>query len=298
MRVEWIAADWGTTALRLWAMAGSRVLERRQSEDGMGHLARDGFEPALLRLAEGWLGDAPMPVVACGMVGARQGWSEAAYRPVPCPPLGQPMHRVAAQDPRLRVHIVPGLAQMQPPDVMRGEETQIAGYLASDPGFDGVIGLPGTHTKWARVRQGRVQAFQTCMTGETFALLAGQSVLRHGIGPGWDEGAFAAAVAEILQAPERLAALLFPLRAAALLQDLPPDAARARLSGLLIGAELAATRAIWQGQPIALIGAGRLAGHYATALAAAGAMATATDGAEITLAGLIAARTLLQETPQ
>lgn len=296
MTPDWIAVDWGTSALRVWAMAGPTPLEMRQSDKGMARLAPSEFEPALLQIIGGWLDGRTLPVIACGMVGARQGWSDAGYRRVPCAPLGPPLHAVATADPRLRLHIVPGLSQSAPPDVMRGEETQIAGYLAANPGFEGVICLPGTHAKWARIANGQVQGFQTCMTGELFALLAGQSVLRHGLGDGWHDAAFRAAVVEALQAPHSLPAALFTLRAAGLLQDLPGAVARARLSGLLIGTELAATRAFWHTTPVALIGAGPLVAHYAAALEMAGTVAEQTDGTDITLAGLTAARTLLKET--
>ena len=63
------------------------MLAEATSDDGMGKLTRDGFEPALLRLIGPWLAGWPGPVVACGMVGSRQGWCEAPYRAVPCTPL-------------------------------------------------------------------------------------------------------------------------------------------------------------------------------------------------------------------
>lgn len=49
---------------------------------------------------------------------------------------------------------------------MRGEEIQIAGYLAEKPDFDGVICLPGTHTKWVRISAGEIVGFATFLTGE------------------------------------------------------------------------------------------------------------------------------------
>ncbi|SEM43275.1 2-keto-3-deoxygalactonate kinase [Gemmobacter aquatilis] len=295
MTPDWIAADWGTSALRVWAMRGDSVLAEAQSADGMGRLGQDGFEPALLRLIGGWLTGAPLPVIACGMVGARQGWSEAAYRAVPCPPLGLPFHRVEPADPRFTLHILPGLSQTTPPDVMRGEETQIAGFLQGRPVFEGTLCLPGTHTKWVHVRAGKVARFQTCMTGELFALLSGQSVLRHGLDEGWDDTAFTTAVAEAAANPARLGTDLFAIRARGLLGSFAPGAARARLSGLLIGLELAATCAIWQGGPVVLIGAGGLSRHYAIALSTLNCTAEVTDGTEITLAGLCAAHRLLKE---
>lgn len=293
---DWIAVDWGTSALRVWRMRGAQALDTRRSAAGMGTLRPDGFEPALLDLIADWLGDQPMPVLACGMVGAKQGWSEAGYRAVPCAALGAPFHSVRPAHPGFDLHIVPGLSQAAPADVMRGEETQIAGYLALHPGFAGTIGLPGTHMKWAQVAAGQVTGFTTTLTGEMFALLSGQSVLRHGLGAGWEAEAFAEGVCAMRDAPQRFAADLFGIRARGLLGQESPDAARARLSGLVIGLDLAAVGPFRAGQPVVLIGEGGLADLYAEALALSGVAAEKTSGDAITLAGLTRAHALLQET--
>ena len=292
---DWIAADWGTSNLRVWAMgADGAVLDQRGSDRGMGGLAPDQFQPALLDLIGDWLPAGRVTqVIACGMVGARQGWIEAAYRAVPCPPLGLPMIAAPVTDPRLSVLIVPGLSQTRPSaDVMRGEETQIAGILSAAPGWDGVVCLPGTHSKWAEISAGEVVSFRSFMTGELFALLSTQSVLRHGMGDGVDEAAFAGGVAEGLARPEALTARLFTLRAEGLLAGLTPDAARGRLSGLLIGAELAAARPWWLGRDVVIAGDGALAGRYAGALATAGVPARQVPVDDATLAGLKRARAI------
>ncbi|MFN3577180.1 MAG: 2-dehydro-3-deoxygalactonokinase [Tabrizicola sp.] len=284
----WIAVDWGTSNLRAFAMAADgRVLAEAASEEGMGRLTRDGFEPALLRLIGAWLDDRP-PVVACGMVGSRQGWCEAPYRAVPCSPLDRAaLVQAPTGDPRLSVRIVPGLKQARPADVMRGEETQIAGALRLMPGYDGVICLPGTHSKWAHVSAGEVVSFQTFMTGELFALLSGASVLRHGMQTeGWDDAAFDSAVSDAISRPERIAARLFTIRAEGLIAGLAPDAARSRLSGLLIATELAAARPYWLGQRVTLVGAERISMAYARALAAQGVEAKRLSATDCTLAGL------------
>jgi 2-dehydro-3-deoxygalactonokinase len=290
IRPDWIAVDWGTSNLRAWAMAATGVLAEARSEDGMGKLARDQFEPALLRLIGPWLGTGRVPVVACGMVGSRQGWCEAPYRTVPCAPLDAAAQVTApTADPRLTVRIAPGLKQTAPPDVMRGEETQIAGALRLMPGYDGILCLPGTHSKWAQVSAGEVVSFQTFMTGELFALLSQQSVLRHGMqGAGWDDAAFDQALSDAIARPERLGARLFSLRAEGLIAGLTPQAARARLSGLLIGVELAAARPYWLGQRVTLIGADALCASYARALQVQGVDAQCLSASACTLAGLAA----------
>lgn len=298
MRADWIAVDWGTTHLRAFAMGPEGLRAEAMSEDGMGRLTPADFESALIRLIEPWLGPGVTPVLACGMVGSRQGWHEAPYRSVPCAPLelGQ-MVPVPVRDPRIRVEIAPGLKQMRPADVMRGEETQIAGALALYPGFDGAMCLPGTHSKWVQISAGEVVSFQTFLTGEMFAMFSTQSVLRHGMaGTGWDEAAFDAGVAEGMARPERLAASLFRLRAEGLIADLGADAARARLSGLLIGAELAASRAYWLGVRVVLVGSVTLTGLYARALAAQAVTAETLAAKDCTIAGLAYAAGALCKT--
>ena len=292
MRPDWIAIDWGTTNLRGWAMGPMGVLDTATSDLGMSRLSPNEFEPALLAMIAPWLMSgqlgAPIPVLACGMVGSRQGWHEAPYRAVPCPPVNAAaMVSVPVKDSRIRFYIAPGLKQMKPADVMRGEETQIAGVLAKNPNFDGALCLPGTHSKWAQISAGEVVSFQSFMTGEMFALLSQQSVLRLGMqGDGWDDAAFDQGVADGMARPDRIAAQLFRLRAEGLISDLSPVAARARLSGLLIGCELAAAKPYWLGTNVALVGSDALSRAYSRALAAQGVTADSLPVTECTLAGL------------
>ena len=217
---------------------------RRAGRGGGGdrgvRLDPEGFEPALLAAVGDWLGEGVRTdVVVCGMAGARGAWIEAPYAAVPCAPGPAAFARAPTLDPRLAVRILPGLRQDAPADVMRGEETQIAGLLAGEPRFEGVACLPGTHTKWCHLSAGEVVSFASYMTGEIFALMATQSVLRRTVAvEGWSKADFLDAVEDGLARPERVAARLFGLRAEALLHGLEPERARARLSGLLIGAEL------------------------------------------------------------
>jgi 2-dehydro-3-deoxygalactonokinase len=298
-RPDWIAADWGTSHLRLWRMArAGAILGRTDSEMGMGRLSPAEFEPVLLGLLKNDLpADGHMTVICCGMAGSRQGWAEARYLPVPnAPPrISQGTH-VQTEDASLSVHILPGLSQAAPADVMRGEETQIAGFLATEPGFDGVLCLPGTHCKWAHVSAGEVVSFRTFMTGELFAFLSGQSVLRHSVAAtGFDRESFENAVAHAISRPQALAGDLFALRAEALLVGLDATVARSRLSGLLIGVELAAARPYWLGRDIVIIGESSIAAAYQTALVAQGAAPRVVKAEEMTLNGLRAAYNELRE---
>lgn len=290
-RPDWIAVDWGTSALRVWAMQGTRVLAEASSDQGMGRLSPDQFEPALLHLIGDWLeADRTCPVLAAGMVGARQGWVEAPYRATPCPPVAAGMAiAVPTRDPRIAMRIIPGLSQSDPADVMRGEEVQIAGVLARWPGFSGTVCLPGTHTKWASIAGGQVTQFRTLMTGEMFELLAMRSVLRHSLAPGpADMDAFRDGLR--LARGQDMPLHLFALRAESLLGSPDPVALRARLSGLLIGQELAATRPLWLGRDIAIVASAGLEPLYLAALESFGATARTLSATEATLAGLCRAR--------
>jgi len=284
-----IAVDWGSTNLRAWALdAHHVVLARTSSPRGMLSLSGpDAFEQALLETLEDWLpSDASgVEVIICGMAGARQGWQEAPYLKVedtPSPLADQLVRRrvsVKVQDPRLEVSIIPGLCQSSPHfDVMRGEETQLAGLLGQQPEFTGSVCLPGTHTKWVHLDAGQITRFSTVMTGELFALLGRSSVLRHSVTPDSLDDArqracFKDGVTSALARPAELSRELFTLRARDLLDpDLPADASRslqlgARLSGLLIGLELAGhTLALPSLAPVVMIGSAELCQRYQLAL--------------------------------
>ncbi|MCF2871086.1 2-dehydro-3-deoxygalactonokinase [Octadecabacter sp. G9-8] len=295
MTPNWIAADWGTSNARFWAIGGDgTVLGERTSDKGMGTLDPSEFEGVLVDVCADWL-ETANTVVACGMVGSRQGWVEAPYQTAPCSVCPATMVTAPVTRVGLTVHVIPGIRQMNPADVMRGEETQIAGFLAQNPGWDGVICLPGTHTKWVHVSADEVVSFQTCMTGEMFALLTQHSVLRHSIAKGgWDDAEFADAMSHTLSRPEALAGRLFSLRAAQLVNDTDTVILRARLSGLLIGAELAAAKPYWLGREIALIGADAVSMPYVAGLKMQGVPVLRGDAKDMTLAGIKAAHALLE----
>ena len=297
----WIAADWGTSNLRLWGFApdGSDLFAL-SSDQGMSKLSPSDYAGVLdALLGEHLPADAPpVPMLICGMAGARQGWAEAPYLPLPArlDALGRGAVRPDITDTRLLPAILPGLCVTTPgqEDVMRGEETQLLGLLALQPDFEGIACLPGTHSKWVEIENGTVTRFDTAMTGELYGVLSAHSVLRHTVAgddgaPPSEEG-LAHGLVEGLSRPDRLSASLFRTRAAALLSDRPPDWCRGYLSGLLIGAEIAAHRS-WRGsRPIALIGAHKLCDLYAEALTEDGAKSVIVDGTAAVRAGLDAAR--------
>jgi 2-dehydro-3-deoxygalactonokinase len=302
----WVAVDWGTSNLRAWGIgADGETSFAKASDQGMGKLAPDAFAGALeALLADAALpeGNAPVDVLICGMAGARQGWMEAPYLDAPTDLGGLAYGAVQPPmpDSRLRPSILPGVCQKLAgaEDVMRGEETQILGLSALVPGFTGVAILPGTHSKWISVAGRRVERFASSMTGELFEVLRTHSVLRLSLtgnldGPDRDAGVEAGLAAGI-EAPQRLAAMLFKVRAGSLLSGRKPDWCAGFLSGLLIGTEIGGQRD-WidaNQEEIPLIGNAALGAIYARGLALIGARSRIVDATQATLAGLKLARAL------
>lgn len=268
-----IGLDWGTSSLRAYRLDGTgEIRETRARPWGLRHLPDGGFDAALSAITAGW---PPLPRLACGMVGSRNGWLEVPYNELPADTaqLARAVRSLRAKD-GLDVHIVPGLHNRQGPDVMRGEETQLIGALARRPALaaDSTWILPGTHSKWVSVRDGAVTDFCTLMTGELFALLRQHSILCTGSGDAVaDPDAFARGVIAARDSGSAGAfSRLFPTRALMLDGALAPDAVPGYLSGLLIGEELRcslATNRFRHDAPLQLIGDDALCAHYRLAAA-------------------------------
>jgi 2-dehydro-3-deoxygalactonokinase len=171
------------------------------------------------------------------------------------------------------------------PDVMRGEETQILGALALRPEA-GLLVLPGTHSKWARIEAGRVVWFATFMTGELFAVLRRHSILGRLMqeGPG-DPEAFGRGVRFGLSGDRAAGGLLrrlFSARTLGLFDRLPATGLADYLSGLLLGDEIREAlgclgpKAAERG--LLLVGGADLAARYRAALAMAGIEAAIVEG--------------------
>jgi 2-dehydro-3-deoxygalactonokinase len=246
MSQAYVAIDWGTSSFRLWLIdrAGNALGERR-SHEGMIAAGKLGF-PAVLQSHLEAVGAAPgLPVIVCGMAGARQGWVEAGYVDTPARLASILEHAIPVPGQHRDIRILPGIAQRDPkaPDVMRGEETQLLGALGVDGTEDAVVCMPGTHSKWVRVSGGTVERFATFMTGELFDVVSRETILSHAV-TGADEAedldAFKSAVIAAFETPAFAANLLFQVRSGQLLYGSKPSAAREKISGTLIGVELAA----------------------------------------------------------
>jgi 2-dehydro-3-deoxygalactonokinase len=250
-----VAIDWGTSSFRGWLMsAQGGVLAESRGSEGMLHCAGSGFAPVLADHLARLGAPEKIPVLICGMAGARQGWVEAPY--LNTPTRLDALHEGAVHvDTRAfssevdtgsreenaskqkggapfrfnrngkgsgsDIRILPGIAQARAdrPDVMRGEETQLLGMI--DPAFSGLVCIPGTHSKWVKIEAGAIVEFSTWMTGELFSVISQHSILAHAVDaaghPVANSRPFRDGVAAALAAPSGLTSSLFRLRAAQLL---------------------------------------------------------------------------------
>jgi 2-dehydro-3-deoxygalactonokinase len=297
------AVDWGTSSFRLWLLdAAGVILAERRSSEGMLTAGAEGFAVILEKHLAAAGAPAGLPVIVCGMAGARQGWIEAPYVTLPAGLDGILAGAVPVpsqgSDQNRKIRILPGLAQRSAdaPDVMRGEETQLAGVLPLFASGRHVICMPGTHSKWVEAEDGIISGFRTWLTGELFSILSKQSILRHSLGENaapalLDTPAFVAACTDALGQGGDVGPSLFRIRAATLLQDLQPADAAARLSGLLIGAEIASVRHLFDipAGKVILVASGPLGSLYAAALKLAGCAVLQADADEAVRAGLFEA---------
>jgi len=269
-----IALDWGTSNLRASLLGEQgRLLDRRSAADGVMAVPERRFEVALRALCGDWIDSHACPLIASGMIGSRQGWAEAPY--LECPASLETAAAQALAVPLAgggTLHIVPGLRCSGPDgqvDVIRGEETQLWGARLAD---GGCCVLPGTHSKWAWLgAEGRVQRFQTYMTGELYALLVQHSILGRLMQHGAPRpGAFADGARLGLAEHAHLSHLIFAARTAGLVAARAADELPDFLSGMLIGAEIGSARLRGAPAQVTLLGEAALCARYAAALALGG----------------------------
>ena len=275
-----IAIDWGTSSFRAYLLDDAgRILERRVAEMGVMAISNGGFADVIDSQLPEWI-DARTPrIVMSGMIGSRQGWKEVPYV---CVPAGAAEIAAAMQEigwgGRRKAWIVPGLATRDAagvPDVMRGEETQLLGVMTEVDDGPCTVCLPGTHSKWATLEGGRIVAFSTHMTGETFAVLRRHSILGRTMADGDDnDAAFDEGVSRARD-HGGLLHHIFGMRARTLIGGLDGNAAREYLSGVLIGHELLS--ASGDASPVHVVGATGLARRYRRALESMGRTVNVVD---------------------
>lgn len=241
-----IVVDWGTTSLRAFLVSSDGIIgDSLETERGIQFISDGAYEAELTSAASEWIAvHGILPILALGMITSRNGWVEVPY--VSCPATATDLAKgiiVRQLANGCPVFLLPGITdptRVPFPDVMRGEETQIVGFGLDE---DICVVLPGTHSKWARIRDRRIQGFQTFVTGEIFALLSQHSFIAKAAGSvvgavdwsAFDRGA--AQAGRALPETDALLSLMFSARTGILADKMTSAETRDYMSGMLIGHE-------------------------------------------------------------
>lgn len=285
----YILGDWGTSSARFYLCRDGAVLD---SVNGPGIKFTPDATDVFLKTINPWLeAHGPLTSMLCGMVGSNIGWREAGY--IECPADADRLleKKITFSSSGGDITIIPGvktkLGLTGLPDMMRGEEVQILGWASSNHGNDGLLCLPGTHTKWAYFRDGKIDNFVSSLNGELFNILAKHSVLisdasRH---PPKISEAFYKGL-DIGGASISLNQLLFSVRSRQLSGDESPEDAQSYLLGLLIGSDVSGGFKFENGGVINVIGGEGPASFYAEAIRYLGGKTNIYDGQDASISGL------------
>ena len=299
----YIAGDWGSTHLRLWLVDQATGMVHDHCTGPGISLLTDGsadIAATFFQLTESWRKQFfVQQALLCGVVGSNIGWLTTDYISCPISLLNDrlaPKKVPQSNDQTINIQLVPGLKCLREnhiPDSMRGEETQLIGALLSDPALsqgEQLVCLPGTHSKWVWLNQGSVGEFITGLSGELFAVLEQHSVLlSQSDVPDYNHcpDHFALGI-ERTETGSNLIQLLFETRSRQLSGELSASAARAFLSGLIIGSDIRGImqRSNTQHSEITFIGKPELCNHYQSASQQLGYNGRIIDGEKLVLAGL------------
>ena len=190
------------------------------------------------------------PVIAAGMIGSRQGWVEVPYVTCPAGLAGIAAGSAVPAGGAARCGSFPacsGRARRGFPDVMRGEETQILGDLAASHVPGALLRPPGHAQQVGMVRGRPAGALRNLHDRRAVRRPGRDSILGRLMG-GRSRRERLRRRARALRplgrrAPGELLHDLFSTRTLGLTGALKPAALASYLSGLLIGAEVAAAAA-------------------------------------------------------
>lgn len=259
---KFISCDWGTSAfrLRLAEAETGTVLSEVKTDQGIAATYalwknnKEGIDPFLFYMAVistsieaiekqcGYFLE-NIPIVISGMATSSIGMIELPYKELPFRSDGGDLltHIVqSSQDFKHKMIFISGVKSAT--DVLRGEETILAGCNTASDEVEQVFIFPGTHSKHIIVKNGIALDFKTYMTGEFFELLCKESILSASVEQdNTDEGNennahFTKGVTEGVAS--NLLNSTFHVRTNQLFKKMNRRENYHYLSGLLIGAEL------------------------------------------------------------
>ena len=260
---HWVALDWGTSNFRAYLMENNNVIDQVSTQEGMKFVDQKEFENTLVKNITPWKKKFDINIViASGMVGAKQGWIEVPYIKSPCNIRNLNFKTINILDD-INVHILSGVSQSNPSDVMRGEETQIAGFLLNNIDFNGSICLPGTHSKWVNLNSYDIKKFNSFLTGELYEIVKKYSILKHSLNTTRLEDEIVKSAANlIIENPSFISNKLFEIRAENLLKNSNQTSNNSKLVGYLLGIELSGSKTYWENKDLVIIGSSNLNKYY------------------------------------
>jgi 2-dehydro-3-deoxygalactonokinase len=289
-----VGINWGSTNFRAFLISSEgRAIDEYSAPAGVVALDRDGMARMMDEMVARW--PKAGPVYASGMIGSNVGWIEVPYAQAPAGRSDLATAAVPTQIGKVAANIVPGITCRRSfdgePDILRGEEIELLG-LAALRVTDGWVALPGTHTKWVKLQDGRVLDFFTSMSGEIFDRLTAKGLLASIVADEAAEGdAFFAGVSAGRARRLSLGTLLFGARAQVMRGLLAKADAASYIRGLLIGSEIADALAVYPtlvNGVVPLVGNAPLCKLYSAALRTVGVQSESVESRAACVRGFYA----------
>ena len=290
--IELICGNWGTTTLRAFGVsAEGEIVTDIRTAPGIASLSPSEQEATWFETVQEW---GNVPHLICGMAGSNLGWLETGY--VEMPVSTQSIADAVRWQPHGtgKVGIVPGLSGTGwagQAERMRGEETELIGWLERTGQKDAILCLPGTHTKWVTLKDGSVTRFNTALTGELFSLLKEASILKSDREQVHSISAFEAGARLGLskRSTDTLHGL-FAARSELISGGVKPHQTEAFLSGFLIARDVSGALETlkFEQETVYLIGEETLANRFAHVLTLAGVSSRYASSERCVAAGLFA----------
>jgi len=308
---HFIAVDWGTSRLRAFLCKvktdGSLKLVTRSAGLGVSKSALS-FEETLMECISPWEFEyGKLPILMAGQIGSSIGWKKTPYLASPISPQELAKSCVNFHCNGYDISVIPGLScklENNNYDCMRGEELQILGWLQlakENQVGRHLVCLPGTHTKWVLVEDGKIKLFKTALTGELFDLIANHSVLIQEKATVFNQEAFDSGAAFTLNSEMgSLIHGLFSVRSRQLFGQLSADEATSYLSGLLIGSDVRAAMNATEWNlskmdQVSIIGAPHLSSCFASVLES---QSISTEICQVTTTTLLGFNSVFQSVNQ
>lgn len=267
--MRFVAIDWGTSTFRAWLIEHDQVSDFIETDQGVKNFVTGSHGDYLLKVMSKWKGNFNF-VISIGMIGSSIGMHETNFSKLPIDMQVLSTSLIKVPDYFPPIFIVPGITKAG--DVMRGEESQSLGTNVSN----GLVILPGTHSKWVKMNEGKIVDFQTYLTGELFALLRNHSTLSKATESSSQISPTNDFYAGLDSDSSDITHNLFTIRAN-WLQGRSPEASREFLSGLLVGAEIKSGKHWCDESKAVLVASESLTQIYVAALAHFGIRAEISD---------------------